>query len=73
MRTGITIRVKDTLVFIPYSKVSFVQELGPNDFKVRMSGGADFSFTDKEAFERIKNYVLMKHPVRDDIQAPRGV
>ena len=70
MRTGIEIKTSTGYVYVPYSKVVFVRREGKSSFQVVTSSGHRVFFTDEEVFERLKNYVLMKHPVLDNIREP---
>lgn len=69
MRTGI--EVADG-VFIPYAQVASIAITDQGLYKVTLSNGQSVEFARKEPFIRIKNYILMGHPVMDKIDPPGG-
>lgn len=72
MRTGIKLETSTGQLYTPYSKIVFVRSTGQNAFQVVLATGHRVYFSNRETFEKIKNYMLTKHAVVDDIPPPNG-
>lgn len=67
MRMGIEL---SSGIYVSYRKVTYVRKLRDSYEAVLVSGDV-LEFHDKEAFERIKNYILLGHPVVDEVRMRR--
>lgn len=72
MRTGIKIIRSNGYgpIYVPYQKIVSLADNGEDNYMVRLVNYEAINFNDDETFERIKNYILTKHPVVDERQLP---